>query len=135
MDVEDPELQPLRIMQLNHAGRQSMRIMTGRPFASPALAPSVVPMTAGKGYLGKMVGKLVWGSPKEMDQGDIDEVIEQFCRGARLAKETGYEGVQLHSSHGYLLSQFLSPQVSPTSIVHLDGDGTDEIETDKPANR
>lgn len=112
MEVEDPDSQPLRIMQLNHAGRQSMRIMTGRPLSSPSLAPSVVQMTAGNGYLGKLVGKVVWGTPKEMDQGDIDEVIEQFCRGARLAKEAGWDGVELHSSHGYLLAQFLSPQVS-----------------------
>lgn len=117
MQHDDAEDQPLRIMQLNHPGRQSMRIFTGRSLRSPALAPSVVPMTAGEGTIGKLAGKLVWGTPKELEEEDIDSVIRQFRKGAKLAKETGWDGVQLHASHGYLLAQFLSPHVgySPTA--------------------
>ncbi|GAA5991482.1 hypothetical protein JCM5350_001627 [Sporobolomyces pararoseus] len=104
--------QPLRIMQLNHPGRQSMRVFTGRSPFSPALAPSIVPMTAGKGLVGRLVGSLVWGTPKEMSPEDIEQVIDQFRKGARLAKETGWDGIQVHASHGYLLAQFLSPRTN-----------------------
>ncbi|GAA5909848.1 uncharacterized protein JCM6883_003114 [Sporobolomyces salmoneus] len=112
MDTDDSTTRPLRVMQLNHPGRQSMRVLTGRSPFSPALAPSNVPMTAGNGAAGKFAGQLVWGIPKEMTVGDIEEVIEQFRRGAKLAKETGWDGVQLHASHGYLLAQFLSPRTN-----------------------
>ncbi|GAA5967667.1 hypothetical protein JCM3765_005845 [Sporobolomyces pararoseus] len=112
MQKKDTSSQPLKIMQLNHPGRQSMRVFTGRSPFSPALAPSVVPMTAGKGLMGRPVGSIVWGTPKEMSLEDIEEVIEQFRKGAKLAKETGWDGVQLHASHGYLLAQFLSPRTN-----------------------
>lgn len=46
-----------------------------------------------------------------MEEKDIDEVVEGFVRGARLAKETGWDGVEIHASHGYLLAQFMSPKV------------------------
>lgn len=48
-------------------------------------------------------------SHREMTKEDIDEVVESFINGGRRAKEAGFDGVQLHMAHGYLLSQFLSP--------------------------
>ncbi|GAA5907114.1 hypothetical protein JCM5296_003460 [Sporobolomyces johnsonii] len=103
---------PVSIMQLNHAGRQSVRFFCGRSPFKPALAPSAVPMTSGSGPLGRLIGRLVWGMPKEMSEGDIDDVVASFVRGAKLAKESGWDGVQLHASHGYLLAQFMSPKVN-----------------------
>ena len=45
-----------------------------------------------------------------MTEADIDAVIAGFARCAKVLKEAGFTGVQLHSAHGYLLSQFLSPR-------------------------
>ncbi|CEQ40306.1 SPOSA6832_01915, partial [Sporobolomyces salmonicolor] len=102
---------PVSIMQLNHAGRQSVRFFCGRSPFKPSLAPSAVPMTSGSGPLGRLIGRLIWGTPKEMSEDHIAEVVDSFVRGAKLAKESGWDGVQLHASHGYLLAQFMSPKV------------------------
>ena len=46
---------------------------------------------------------------REMTQADIDEKIGDFARGTVIAREAGFDAVELHAGHGYLLSQFLSP--------------------------
>ncbi len=46
---------------------------------------------------------------QEMTLSDIQNVVESFGLAARRAQKAGFDGVQLHSAHGYLLSQFLSP--------------------------
>jgi len=46
---------------------------------------------------------------KEMTLKDIQHVVEAFGEAARRAKEAGFDAVQIHAAHGYLLSQFLSP--------------------------
>ena len=56
------------------------------------------------GVTGKS-GKL----PKVKTQEDIDEVITSFALAAKRAKNAGFDGVELHSAHGYLLNQFYSP--------------------------
>lgn len=45
----------------------------------------------------------------EMEESDITEKIEDFARAARLARDAGFDAVEIHAGHGYLLSQFLSP--------------------------
>jgi len=47
--------------------------------------------------------------PRPMTWMDITTVLEQFRSAARLAQETGFDAVQVHCGHGYLLAQFLSP--------------------------
>lgn len=83
-------------MQLNHPGRQTLGAIHPTP-----LAPSAVPMML-PGF----------GRPIAMLQADIDDVIRRFGHGARVARETGFTGVQIHAAHGYLLSQFLNPQTN-----------------------
>ncbi len=46
---------------------------------------------------------------KEMTEKDILEKVEDFVRSAELAKEAGFDAIEIHAGHGYLLSQFLSP--------------------------
>ncbi len=84
-------------VQISHSGRQTNRFGTNRP-----LAPSEVQL--------KKLG--LFGKPKAMTEKDIQDVIERFVKAARLAKEAGFTGVQIHSAHGYLLSQFLSPNTN-----------------------
>jgi anthraniloyl-CoA monooxygenase len=47
--------------------------------------------------------------PREMVRADMDAVIEQFVRATRMAEEAGFDMVELHCAHGYLLSSFLTP--------------------------
>jgi 2,4-dienoyl-CoA reductase-like NADH-dependent reductase (Old Yellow Enzyme family) len=51
-------------------------------------------------------------TPREMTTVDIGGVIESFAAGARRVKEAGFDAVQLHCAHNYLLSQFLNPLVN-----------------------
>jgi 2,4-dienoyl-CoA reductase-like NADH-dependent reductase (Old Yellow Enzyme family) len=81
-------------VQISHAGRQSNRFSNLHP-----LAPSAV-------QLDKMG---LFGKPKAMTEDDIQQVIAGFVKAAKIAKASGFTGVQIHSAHGYLLSQFLSP--------------------------
>ena len=48
-------------------------------------------------------------SRKVMDAAEIEAIVEAFGRAAGRAKKAGFDGVELHAAHGYLLSQFLSP--------------------------
>ncbi|GAA4275595.1 NADH:flavin oxidoreductase/NADH oxidase family protein [Aquimarina mytili] len=84
-------------VQISHSGRQANKFSTSRP-----LAPSEVQL--------KKMG--LFGKPKAMTEEDIQEVIKGFVRTAKLAKEGGFTGVQIHAAHGYLLSQFLSPNTN-----------------------
>src|SRR4029077_14496078 len=47
--------------------------------------------------------------PRAMDRADMDKVREDFLRATRLAIEIGFDLIELHAAHGYLLSSFLSP--------------------------
>jgi 2,4-dienoyl-CoA reductase-like NADH-dependent reductase (Old Yellow Enzyme family) len=47
-----------------------------------------------------------------MTEEDIQDVINRFVFTAKIARESGFDGIQLHSAHGYLLSQFLSPDIN-----------------------
>lgn len=83
--------------QLCHAGRQSTRNVTGLPPEGPS--PLVGPIPTG-------YSKEV---PEEMSVGRIRQVIDEFAQAARRSKEAGFDLVEVHAAHGYLLSQFLAP--------------------------
>ena len=85
-------------MQISHAGRQT----PGEINSSP-LAPSNIGL--------KIPGKN-YGTPTPMTEEDILDVIDRFVFTAKIARETGFTGVQFHSAHGYLLSEFLSPDIN-----------------------
>ncbi len=80
------------VMQLAHGGLKADPKITG----STPFGPST-----GEGLL-KSPGR-------EMTLEEIQDTIEAFGQAANRAKEAGFDGVQIHSAHGYLLSQFLSP--------------------------
>ncbi|MFT4809064.1 MAG: 2,4-dienoyl-CoA reductase-like NADH-dependent reductase (Old Yellow Enzyme family) [Paraglaciecola sp.] len=84
-------------VQLNHPGRQCPKMVSTEP-----LSPSDVQLA--------MLGN--FARPRPMDQSDIEEVIARFITSARLVKQAGFTGVQIHCAHGYLLSQFLSPKIN-----------------------
>ncbi|KAB7615453.1 NADH:flavin oxidoreductase/NADH oxidase family protein [Amylibacter sp. SFDW26] len=81
-------------MQISHPGRQCPIVVNTRP-----LSPSSEKL--------RILG--LFGKPKEMTVGDIDDAIRRYARTAEIAQKAGFDGVQIHSAHGYLISQFLSP--------------------------
>ena len=93
----------LAIMQLSHTGRQSANLIGGRlPFAAP-LAPSAIRLDldkTGSISLSSLLSWLMFQTPREMSHDDIDATVGAFVRGARLAVESGFDGVELHSGHG-----------------------------------
>lgn len=80
------------VLQLAHAGTFASETRTGK-------TPWAVSVPQGQSR----------NPRREMTVQDIQDVVTAFANGARRAKEAGFDGVQIHSAHGYLLSQFLSP--------------------------
>lgn len=82
--------------QLNHPGKQIPNFISKEP-----VAPSAIALKRGleKGF----------NKPRALTESEIWEIIQKFATSARLAKEVGFSGVQIHGAHGYLVSQFLSP--------------------------
>jgi NADPH2 dehydrogenase len=81
------------VMQLNHAGAAASRDIIG---AAP-VGPSAVahPRTG--------------TTPCELSAEEIKDIVEEFRQAARRTREAGFDGVEIHSAHGYLLNQFFSP--------------------------
>ncbi|MET9258698.1 NADH:flavin oxidoreductase/NADH oxidase family protein [Amycolatopsis sp. NPDC004079] len=87
-------------MQINHPGRQVMANLPG-----VAWGPSAI-----KVDLGKQSKRLA--QPTAMTADHIGQTVARFAETARRAEEAGFDGVEIHAAHGYLLSQFLSPLVN-----------------------
>ncbi|KAJ0413592.1 FMN binding oxidoreductase [Aspergillus carlsbadensis] len=103
------------IMQINHPGRQSPLGAGTRGFCDKNLSPSAIPLNLGSGLVAKFATSVVFGTPREMSQRDIDSVVQQFVDCSRLAHRAGFQGVEIHAAHGYLLAQFLSPETNQRS--------------------
>ncbi|KAF5978882.1 NADH oxidase [Fusarium coicis] len=97
------------IAQLNHPGRQSAIGAGKRSIFSKTIAPSAIPINLGDNIVAKLIRMLVFGTPRAMTRYDIDVVIAQFTQAAQLAYQAGFQGVEVHAAHGFLLSQFMSP--------------------------
>jgi len=83
-------------MQINHPGKQSPRTINVNP-----VAPSAVPIAGSNGRF--------FIPPRELSIDEIHVIERRFVTTARIAKKAGFTGVEIHSAHGYLGSQFLSP--------------------------
>ncbi len=81
------------ILQIAHCGRQTSSADTKAPYL---VAPSAIPYV------------FYAETPHEISELEIRQVIDNFAHAARRAKQAGYDGVQIHCAHGYLLSSFLS---------------------------
>jgi len=81
------------VMQINHAGSAATKKVTGYDPVGPSAISNP--------RLGNV--------PKELTKEEIRDIILGFKDAARRVKEAGFDGVEIHSAHGYLLNQFLSP--------------------------
>lgn len=81
------------VMQINHAGSAADQAVTG----SVPVGPSAV-KNPRKG-----------GMPHELTVPEIREIVDAFGAAARRVKQAGFDGVEIHSAHGYFLNQFFSP--------------------------
>lgn len=96
-------------MQLNHSGRKARSQRPWEGFGPlqgsdedlwPVIAPSAI--SHGEG----------WATPREMTIEDIREVIDMWVASTRRAVDAGFEVLEIHGAHGYLIHQFLSPKAN-----------------------
>ncbi|MGZ6291215.1 MAG: oxidoreductase [Syntrophales bacterium] len=79
--------------QIYHCGRQTVSAITGcQPWA-----PSPIPCPA------------MQELPKELPVAEIEKIVGQFGDTALRAKKAGFDGVEIHGAHGYLIAEFMSP--------------------------
>ena len=84
--------------QLQHPGRQVPRYVTRHPVAPSALPP--------------LGGSRLFGSSRALTSEEIEGLIRRFADAAVLLEQAGFDGVELHAAHGYLIGQFLSPETN-----------------------
>ncbi len=90
-------------MQISHPGRQVPAAMPGVVWGPSAVAVE----------LGRHSKR--FGRPVAMTESQIRATVERFATSAGLAERAGFDGIEVHAAHGYLLSQFLSPLVNRRS--------------------
>lgn len=86
---------PKVVMQINHAGGAASSEITGREVVAPSALPS--PVSLGE------------ETPRALTADEIHDLALCYRAGARRAKTAGFDGIEIHSAHGYLLNQFYSP--------------------------
>lgn len=91
-------------IQLAHAGRKGSTKLSwegsDEPLPEgnwPLISASAIPWSAENQV------------PKEMDRSDMDQVIADFVRAAEMSEKAGFDIIEIHMAHGYLLSSFISP--------------------------
>jgi 2,4-dienoyl-CoA reductase-like NADH-dependent reductase (Old Yellow Enzyme family) len=83
------------IAQLSHPGRQVNRFLCGEP-VGPSAGPAVHQLAS-------------FSRPRALSPSEIEDVVSRFATAAGACQRAGFDGVQIHAAHGYLLAQFLSP--------------------------
>lgn len=86
----------VQLIQLSHPGRQCPKGLN-----KETVAPSAVPFSP--------VLATMFGTPRELTHEEILDIVQRFATAAAVCEKAGFEGVQFHGAHGYLISQFLSP--------------------------
>ncbi len=86
----------VQLVQLSHPGRQCPKGLN-----KETVAPSAVPFSPAL--------SMSFGTPRALREDEILDIIQRFATSAAICEKAGFEGVQLHGAHGYLISQFLSP--------------------------
>ena len=86
----------LIVSQLSHPGRQTAKNLQPDPVSASDVQ-----------LQGNVMG-MEFAKPHAATQAEIDEIIEGFAHAAEYCEKSGYDGVQLHGAHGYLLAQFFS---------------------------
>ncbi len=84
-------------VQLNHPGKQAPKGLNKGGTVSPSAVPFRTEMQA------------FFATPRELTDTEVRALIQRFGDAAKVVKEAGFSGVQIHGAHGYLVSQFLSP--------------------------
>ncbi|KAA1084457.1 hypothetical protein PGT21_028380 [Puccinia graminis f. sp. tritici] len=102
---------PRCLVQLSHAGLQSPR-GCGRTLGDRPIGPSAMRVCLGNRLIDRLVAWALFDHAREASKDDINLIIEQFRAGALFCHRAGFQGVQLHCSHGFLLSEFLSAKTN-----------------------
>ncbi|KAM0750961.1 FMN-linked oxidoreductase [Meredithblackwellia eburnea MCA 4105] len=87
------------LVQVTHAGRQTYNGIAPEPVSSSDVQSAPL-------------GGMTFNKPRPMTIDEIEDLIDRFAFAAKVLYDAGADGIQLHSAHGYLLSQFLSPRVN-----------------------
>ena len=88
-------------LQLNHGGRACIAAITGVQPVAPSRIPAKSTSVSPKGEM-----------PRELTLKEIRQIVEAFGAAAVRAKAAGFEAVEVHGAHGYLISNFLSPEAN-----------------------
>ncbi|NUB44586.1 bifunctional salicylyl-CoA 5-hydroxylase/oxidoreductase [Fertoebacter nigrum] len=104
VDFTHRETQAKICCQIGHSGRKGSTQLgwetMDAPLASgnwPLLSASALPWSSGNAV------------PKAMDRADMDRVTAEFVAAAEMAERAGFDMIELHAAHGYLVSSFISP--------------------------
>ncbi|AHC52322.1 NADH oxidase [Sulfolobus acidocaldarius SUSAZ] len=90
-------------VQLVHVGRKTRKALI---WGNSPIAPSNIPLI---------------DPVREMTKDDINRVIDDFVKAAERAEKSGFDGIELHGAHGYLIAQFLSPATNKREDEYRDG--------------
>ncbi|KAI1390252.1 FMN-linked oxidoreductase [Hypoxylon trugodes] len=100
--------------QLWHSGRSNIPHMTGTPILAPSSVPWEDPNEYFKHPPHHTTTRVKFADypPSEMTIAQIKSTIQDYCKAAKLAIDTGFDGVEIHGANGYLPEQFLSSNVN-----------------------